>query len=97
LTSGTVESHNNDRATPRLFGLSAASYALDSIVDRRSPRQRKRAIEDMKRIVQRLSIQPLGEDDGVRLAFGEVALDDRFRAGRSINYGAVDFNGARGI
>ena len=97
LTSGTVESHNNDWATPRLFGLCAASYALDSIIDRRSPRQRERAIEDMQRIAQRLSIQPLGEDDGVRLAFGEVVLNDRCRAGGSIDYGTVDFHGARAI
>lgn len=97
LTSGTVESQNNDRATPRLLGLNAASYALDSIVNRRPPGQRERAIENMQRIAQRFSIQPLGEDDGVRLAFGEVLLNDRCRAGRSINYGAVDFHGARAI
>ena len=48
LTSGTVESHNDDRATPRLFGLCATSYALDSIVDRRSQRQRERAIEVLR-------------------------------------------------
>ena len=48
----------------------------------------------MKWIPQRLSVQPLGEDHGVRLAFTEVALDNRCRAGRSINDGAANFYGA---
>jgi hypothetical protein len=45
-------------------------------------------------ISQGLSVQPLGEDDGVRLAFAKVALNDRRRTGRAINDGAVDFHRA---
>ena len=51
----------------------------------------------MEGISQRLSVQPLGEDDCVGLALIEVVLNDWRGAGSSINDGAVDFHGARAI
>lgn len=56
LASRAVESHNQNRAAPRLLGLSTSSYPLNGVVYRRSPGQRKRAIEDMERIAQGFSV-----------------------------------------
>lgn len=47
--------------------------------------------------MQGLSIQPLGEDDCIRPVFGEVALNDRCRTGRSINDNAAYSHDARAI
>lgn len=51
----------------------------------------------MKRVSQGLSVQALGEDDGIRLAFTEVSLNDRCGADRSINDGATDVHRTRAI
>lgn len=56
LASRAVESHDQNRTTPRLLGLNTSSYPLDSVVNWRSSGQRKRAVEDVKRVAQGFSV-----------------------------------------
>ena len=97
LTSRAIESHDQDRATPGLLRLGTSGYPSNRVVHGGTPRKRKGAIEYMERIAQWLPVQALREDNCVRLALGEIVLNDRCGTGCSINHSTADLHGARTI